>query len=371
MGCCALVCGLGTRAVDRADNDYPRMVALSHPHLRPETRVEQMRQYSQHLIDMLDLEDNTFKTLPIRQVIGGDFPALRLVASQDTGQYRPAVYHQALDCRPGAAGVHLRYAGRGRDVHRRHAQSAGDARTTLRLPGGHRVCRQVTKTYPRPQFHISLLQCRPLTAHESKQTRHIPSNISPERQAVFGQPAGAGRGGRARALRGLCQARTPTTASPTPQRRLEVGRLVGRINERLKDEEFVLMGPGRWGTSDIQLGRQGQLRGHFQHARADRGGVFSQRRRARNGVWHALLSRIWSKPRFTRWRCSPDEQDVCFNWDFFNRVAQCAVRICCRTSAKWADVVTVIDVPAVQRRAAAGDRDGRGSRRGAGVSAVL
>ena len=30
-----LVWGLGTRAVDRVGNDYPRLVALSHPLLRP------------------------------------------------------------------------------------------------------------------------------------------------------------------------------------------------------------------------------------------------------------------------------------------------------------------------------------------------
>ena len=35
-----LVWGLGTRAVDRVGNDYPRLVALSHPLLRPSTDAE-------------------------------------------------------------------------------------------------------------------------------------------------------------------------------------------------------------------------------------------------------------------------------------------------------------------------------------------
>ena len=30
-----MVWGMGTRAVDRVANDYPRMIALSHPQLRP------------------------------------------------------------------------------------------------------------------------------------------------------------------------------------------------------------------------------------------------------------------------------------------------------------------------------------------------
>ena len=36
-GFARLVVGLGTRAVDRVGEDYPRMVALSHPNLRPES----------------------------------------------------------------------------------------------------------------------------------------------------------------------------------------------------------------------------------------------------------------------------------------------------------------------------------------------
>ncbi len=55
-----LVMGLGTRAVDRVANDYPRMIYLSHPQLRPEATRKAIRYYSQHFIDLLDLEQNKF-----------------------------------------------------------------------------------------------------------------------------------------------------------------------------------------------------------------------------------------------------------------------------------------------------------------------
>ncbi len=55
-GLLRVVVGLGTRAVDRVASDYPRMVALSHPSLRPEFGVRMVRQYSQHLIDVIDLK---------------------------------------------------------------------------------------------------------------------------------------------------------------------------------------------------------------------------------------------------------------------------------------------------------------------------
>jgi hypothetical protein len=36
---------------------------------------------------------------------------------------------------------------------------------------------------------------------------------------------------------------------------LEVGRLVGELNQRLPERKFILMGPGRWGSrGDIKLG---------------------------------------------------------------------------------------------------------------------
>ena len=51
-----LVMGLGTRAVDRIAGDYPRMVNLSHPQLRPDVTPKAIRYYSQHFVDALDLD---------------------------------------------------------------------------------------------------------------------------------------------------------------------------------------------------------------------------------------------------------------------------------------------------------------------------
>ena len=39
-----------------------------------------------------------------------------------------------------------------------------------------------------------------------------------------------------------------------PSEKLEIARAVGRINRVLHDERFILMGPGRWGTSNLDLG---------------------------------------------------------------------------------------------------------------------
>ncbi|MFN2169484.1 MAG: PEP/pyruvate-binding domain-containing protein, partial [Anaerolineae bacterium] len=56
-GVLRLVFGLGTRAVDRQDDDYTRLVALNAPQRRPEETREAVR-YSQHKVDLLDLGAN-------------------------------------------------------------------------------------------------------------------------------------------------------------------------------------------------------------------------------------------------------------------------------------------------------------------------
>jgi hypothetical protein len=97
-GLLRLVWGLGTRAVDRVANDYPRMVALSHPHLRPETSAQEVRKYSQHFVDLIDMKANAFKTLPVSDVLQHDYPNIRLLASEDKDSYLQPIYA------PGALG---------------------------------------------------------------------------------------------------------------------------------------------------------------------------------------------------------------------------------------------------------------------------
>ena len=69
-----LVWGLGTRAVERIGNDYPRLVALSHPLLHPEDSPKAIRRYSQQFVDLIDLEENAFKTLPVSAVLDPHYP---------------------------------------------------------------------------------------------------------------------------------------------------------------------------------------------------------------------------------------------------------------------------------------------------------
>ena len=83
-GMLRLVFGLGTRAVDRSDDDYTRVVALNAPQLRPEANFDEVRQYSQRRVDVLDLQANQLVSATFPEVArqSSDLP-LEMFASQD------------------------------------------------------------------------------------------------------------------------------------------------------------------------------------------------------------------------------------------------------------------------------------------------
>ena len=80
-GMIRLVFGMGTRAVNRVSGDYPRMIAVSHPALRPETATE-VSKYSQRMVDAIDISANDFKTIPFNKISADfDFPSIDLFVS--------------------------------------------------------------------------------------------------------------------------------------------------------------------------------------------------------------------------------------------------------------------------------------------------
>jgi hypothetical protein len=59
-GVVRLVFGMGTRAVERSDDDYTRVVALNAPALRHETTLDEVTEYAQRRVDVIDVEANRF-----------------------------------------------------------------------------------------------------------------------------------------------------------------------------------------------------------------------------------------------------------------------------------------------------------------------
>jgi len=343
-GLLRLVCGLGTRAVERGDTDYPRMIALSHPHLRPETRAEQLRQYSQHLIDVIDMEDNAFKTLPIREVIDASFPALRLIALRDTGQSLEPFITRPAQLDPAELVFTFDPLAREPSFGRTMRHLLKFLEHRYERPVDIEYAIRLTQTWPEPQFTISLLQCRPLSRLQQDQTPHIPEDVPPE-DVLFTAHRQIPDGVVERVRYVVYVRPAAYLRVPDAQRRLEVGRVVGRLNERLHGERFVLMGPGRWGTSDIELGVKVSYadiynsRALIEIAYSEEGGL-PEMGYGTHFFQDLVEAKIFPLALF------PGEPDVIYNWDFFESAPNCLPELLPH-DAKLAPVITVIDVPAV------------------------
>jgi len=252
-GMLRMVTGLGTRAVERVDNDYPRMVALSHPTLRPEQSASAVRRYSQHQVDVLDMEANAFKTLPVVDVLGADYPALGAIMSHDRGDYVQPFSGRPLSLERQNMIVTF-------DRLLAHKPFVETMRSMLRVveeaygrPVDMEFAGEVVSTYPDLQFKVALLQCRPLSLRQPDQRYTIPEDVPPEailftanRQVPHGSASG---------IRYIVHVDPRRYARiPDANTRFEIGRVVGRLNQALAGAPFALMGPGRWGTSNTRLG---------------------------------------------------------------------------------------------------------------------
>jgi hypothetical protein len=87
-GMLRMVCGLGTRAVDRTDMDYPRLVHIGKPAQSTLVTADEKVQFSQHYADVLDLTVNQVITVSIDTLVGAA-PAWygRYVAEYDRTYY--------------------------------------------------------------------------------------------------------------------------------------------------------------------------------------------------------------------------------------------------------------------------------------------
>ncbi|MFL7839401.1 MAG: PEP/pyruvate-binding domain-containing protein [Candidatus Promineifilaceae bacterium] len=248
-----LVWGLGTRAVNRADNDYPRLVALSHPQMRPDPSVQAIRQYSQHLVDVLDLDSNTFETLHIDEVLGPDYPNLNLIASIDRGDYLQDIMAGGFLGEDDDLVITFNKLTEDKRFVKLMRMALFHLERSYGQPVDVEFIVEIIPNQPRRDYQLHILQCRPL----SQQTEHlvvsIPEDI-PEEDILF-ETNWLVSDGKTENIRYVVFI-DPVAYKQVPDLviKRELGRAVCRLNQKLKDENFILMGPGRWGSSNLDLG---------------------------------------------------------------------------------------------------------------------
>jgi pyruvate,water dikinase len=251
-GMIRLVFGLGTRAVNRVSGDYPRMIAVSHPQLRPEVGME-IAKYSQRQVDVLDLASNTFETRSFTELVRDEgYPGLNLLVSEiEDGYIRD--WHIT----PSIKGENLLLTFNNIIERTRFVGIMGDILARLERAWDQPVDIEFT-AYIDGEYNvkINLLQCRSLRVPRSVAMEiTIPENL-PREQVLFlsHRAISAGLVSDIRYIIYIDPRKYIRLANLQEKRAL--GRAVGKLNETLHKQEgrFILMGPGRWGSSNIDLG---------------------------------------------------------------------------------------------------------------------
>ena len=238
-GVVRLVFGMGTRAVDRSDDDYTRIIALNAPQLRPETSLDEATEYAQRRVDVLDLEANRFTSAPIDEVVA-ESPLLpiELFATRRRGPGGGWVltFEKLLWATPLVEEMRSLLAAL-RDAYRYPVDVEFTANF---LAGG--------------DFRLNLVQCRPLQVKEGGIVPPPPDGLPDDAIVASSRGPIVGQSTSARVDRVIFV--DPDTYATLPtQDRYEVARVIGRVT-RSDDaaRRVLLLGPGRWGTTTPSLG---------------------------------------------------------------------------------------------------------------------
>jgi hypothetical protein len=252
-----MVWGIGTRAVDRVGSDYPRLVALSHPELRPEKTAKAIRQYTQRSVDVIDLQDNDFKSLPIGVVLDelqqNQYPNLRYIASVDKGDYIDDMPSMLASDDSQDLILTFDYLTRDRKFVRLMRTALSRLEKSYGRPVDVEFTVEIEDNYPYPDYDLYLLQCRPLSQRDESDNVKIPPDI-PKEDILFTSFELIPHG-RAEGIEYIIFVDPEKyRLIPDQTTKLELGRAISRLNKKLENNSFIMMGPGRWGSANIELG---------------------------------------------------------------------------------------------------------------------
>lgn len=252
-GMLRLVAGLGTRAVNRVENDYPRIVALDSPLFRPHAGMEDTRRFSQHEIDVLNVNDNTLETVSLLSKVNEEGLGIRLDLLGEMD-------HETTE-RMRELGMKEREA---------WILTFDNLLSRTSFTGVmHRMLKDLEAIYDYPveieftvnftqysDYKINLLQCRPLQGKGQPRKVEIPTCVSVK--DILFQSTGNFMGGSiSRRIRRIIYV-DPEHYSALPLAgKYDIARFVGKFNKLVKDKEgmpTLLLGPGRWGTTTPSLG---------------------------------------------------------------------------------------------------------------------
>ncbi len=249
-GMLRLVFGLGTRAVDRVSGDYVKIVALDDPSRLPLLAAQDERKYSQHKADVLDLRNNTWCSREIGDLIKEDIKVRKTLFL--TLDYAEADRLREL----GYTNLPIPFT-----VNFRRMLTDTEFPAVMK-----KMLHLLSEAYDYPvdveftvnyrnekEFFFNLVQCRPLQTRGLGKTVEIPKLETTEDCLFYSE--GNFMGGNLRVpIDKVVFVDIHHYLACQEQDKYQVARYIGKLNQLLKEEHVLLMGPGRWGSTTPSLG---------------------------------------------------------------------------------------------------------------------
>ncbi|HQI81231.1 MAG TPA: PEP/pyruvate-binding domain-containing protein [Deltaproteobacteria bacterium] len=247
-----MVFGLGTRAVDRTDDDYTRIIALNAPQKRPESSYSEMRRHTQRRIDVLDLKQNQHIAQPFEDVVlNSDGLPIDLFASQDTearqraaemGHEDAFTYYLSFDELLGRTTFVSTMRSMLETLDRAYEYPVDIEFTANFIDGSN--------------YRINLLQCRPFQVKSPTGKAEVPEGIAEEHVVLYTESTVVGNS-RVLPVDRIIYVVPEAYKDLSQQERYTLARMVGRIahaGDPRKPMSIMIIGPGRWGTTTPSLG---------------------------------------------------------------------------------------------------------------------
>ncbi len=251
-GMLRLVFGLGTRAVDRVEDDYPQTIALDQPLLRPYADREGQSRFSQHNADLLDTNQNCLRTVSVTDLLNDELNMkLDLIADTDphterkmkelgmeTQRYWILTFKKLLS-------------------NTNFTEIMQKILKTLENYYQYPIDIEFTVNFTdEDAFKINLVQCRPLQTKGIKASVQLPENIKSEK-ILFASQGHTMGGSISQPIKRIIYVDPQAyVETPIPQK-YSIARLIGKLNRQIANREItptILLGPGRWGTTTPSLG---------------------------------------------------------------------------------------------------------------------
>jgi hypothetical protein len=251
-GVVRLVYGLGTRAVDRSDDDYTRVVALNAPRKRPDHGMDDVRRHAQRKVDVLSLDENTFTNVDFVDILRGvpDTPVDLFAACDD-------VLARALAAR-GKKGPPPRMLTFDTVLTKTDfVETIREMLSTLREVYTTHVDVEFSANFsPEGEYKVNLLQCRPFRIQEP-QDPNVPLPEITKESLIFDAHGGVVGQGKAVPIDRIIYVVPSVYGNMPVGKRHALARLIGKLTHHGNPDSalnIALIGPGRWGSSTPSLG---------------------------------------------------------------------------------------------------------------------